>query len=95
MEKQLKSNHYTNCLLQDILKQNKSTLNDFNTGFQEKFRNVFNNFPLTGLSDVVEMEEKLKDSASYHLMVPSKIYIINILLYLLTTFINNFNYIEN
>jgi len=68
MEKQLKSSHYTNCLLQDILKQNKSTLNDSSTGVQEKFRNVFTNFPLRCLSDVMEMEEKLKDSASYHLM---------------------------
>ncbi|KAF0702545.1 DUF4806 domain-containing protein, partial [Aphis craccivora] len=41
---------------------------DSTTGVQEKFRNVFNNFPLRCLSDVVEMEEKLKDSASYHLM---------------------------
>lgn len=69
MEKQLKSSHYTNCQLQDVLKQNKSTLKDCNTGVQEKFRNVFCNFPLRNLSDVVEMEEKLKDSASYHLMV--------------------------
>jgi len=69
MEKQLKSSHYTNCLLQDILKQNKSTLKDCNTSVQEKFRNVFDNFPLRCLSDVVEMEEKLKDSASYYLMV--------------------------
>jgi len=69
MEKQLKSSHYTNCLLQDILKQNKLTLRDCSTGVQEKFRNVFNNFPLRCLSDVVEMEEKSKDSASYHLMV--------------------------
>ncbi|KAF0760708.1 DUF4806 domain-containing protein [Aphis craccivora] len=62
------TNHHTNCLLQDILRQNKSTLKDSNTGIQEKFRNVFNNFPLRCLSDVVEMEEKLKGSASYHLM---------------------------
>jgi len=93
MEKQLKSSHYTNCLLQDILKQNKSTLNDSITGVQEKFRNVFNNFPLTCLSDVVEMEEKLKNSASYHLMVVKYICIINISLYLLITFINNLSII--
>lgn len=95
MEKQSRSSQYTNCLLQDILKQNKSILKDCNTGVQEKFRNVFSNFPLRCLSDVVEMEEKLKDSASYHLMV-IKYYVINSPLYLLITFINIFiDYIEN
>lgn len=66
-EKKMEVNHYSTHMVQNILKETKFTLKNMNTGIQNK-----NCFPLQTLDDVIEIEKKLKDSVSNHLIIVNK-----------------------
>lgn len=56
--------NHTNHLVQNIFKESKLKLSNINSEIQKKC-----SFPLQTLSDVAEIEKKLKDSESNYLII--------------------------